>query len=68
MVVGIVKWYNPDKGYGFIAPEDGSQDAFIHVSELERAGLQVLREGDRIEYEAVEGQKGMQAVDLKELG
>jgi CspA family cold shock protein len=58
MTVGTVKWFNPTKGYGFIQPEDGSKDAFVHISAVERAGLSTLREGQKIEYELVAGQDG----------
>ena len=51
MPTGTVKWFNATKGYGFIAPEDGSKDVFVHVSAVERAGLGTLREGQRLTYE-----------------
>ena len=51
MPIGTVKWFNATKGYGFIAPEDGSKDVFVHVSAVERAGLGTLREGQRLTYE-----------------
>lgn len=51
MSIGNVKWYNDQKGYGFIAPEDGSKDVFVHVSALERAGLRGLAEGQKLSYE-----------------
>ncbi|MAI07073.1 MAG: cold-shock protein [Alphaproteobacteria bacterium TMED87] len=55
---GTVKWFNAAKGYGFIEPEDGSKDAFVHISAVERAGLSRLREGQKINYDLVEGQNG----------
>ena len=55
---GTVKWFNSMKGYGFIEPSDGSKDAFVHISAVERAGLQGLREGQKVEYELVTGQNG----------
>ena len=58
MAVGTVKWFNPTKGYGFIEPEDGSKDAFVHISAVERAGLNTLREGQKVEFELVSGQNG----------
>lgn len=58
MVTGTVKWFNATKGYGFIAPEDGSKDAFVHISSVERAGLSTLREGQKIQYELVPGRDG----------
>ena len=51
MSVGTVKWYNRTKGYGFIQPDDGSKDVFVHVSAVERAGLQELNEGQKLSYE-----------------
>jgi CspA family cold shock protein len=58
MAIGTVKWFNATKGYGFIQPEDGSKDVFLHVSDVQRSGLQDVREGDRIEYEVQQGQQG----------
>lgn len=53
MANGTVKWFNPTKGYGFIAPEDGSKDVFVHISAVERAGLKSLNEGQRVSYEII---------------
>jgi len=58
MPKGTVKWFNKVKGYGFIEPEDGSKDAFVHISAVERAGLSSLHEGQKVEYELVPGQRG----------
>ena len=58
MTKGTVKWFNAARGYGFIAPEDGSNDAFVHISALERAGLSSLREGQKLSYEVQSGQNG----------
>ena len=63
MPTGIVKWFNPTKGYGFIQPEDGSKDAFVHISAVERAGLTSLREGQKIEYELVPGRDGKSSAE-----
>ncbi len=63
MATGTVKWFNPAKGFGFIEPEDGSKDAFVHISAVERAGLTSLREGQKVEYELVPGDKGKSAAD-----
>jgi CspA family cold shock protein len=63
MPVGTVKWFNPVKGYGFIAPEDGSKDAFVHISAVERAGLSSLREGQKIEFELVPGRDGKSSAE-----
>ncbi len=53
MSTGTVKWFNAQKGYGFIKPDDGSADVFVHISAVERAGLHVLQEGQKISYELV---------------
>jgi len=53
MATGTVKWFNPVKGFGFIAPESGDSDVFVHVSAVERAGLKTLTEGQRVNYEIV---------------
>ena len=63
MATGTVKWFNPAKGYGFIEPEDGGNDAFVHISAVERAGLTTLREGQKVEYELVPGDKGKIAAE-----
>ena len=66
MSTGIVKWFNPTKGFGFIEPESGGNDVFVHISAVERAGISTLNEGDRIEYELVKGKNGKSsAEDLK---
>ena len=58
MTTGTVKWFNPTKGYGFIEPSDGSKDAFVHISAVERAGLSTLTEGQKVSYELTPGQNG----------
>jgi CspA family cold shock protein len=63
MTTGTVKWFNPAKGFGFIEPNDGSNDAFVHISAVERAGLQTLREGQNISYELVPGQNGKSSAE-----
>ena len=66
MSTGIVKWFNPTKGFGFIEPESGGNDVFVHISAVERAGISTLNEGDQIEYELVKGKNGKSsAEDLK---
>ena len=63
MPTGTVKWFNATKGYGFIAPEDGSKDAFVHISAVERAGLATLREGQRVCCELRPGRDGKFAAE-----
>ncbi len=63
MAAGTVKWFNPTKGYGFIEPEDGSKDVFVHISAVERAGLSNLREGQKIQFEVVPGRDGKISAD-----
>ena len=63
MARGTVKWFSTVKGYGFIEPEDGSKDAFVHISAVERAGLNQLQEGQKVEYELVPGKAGRQAAE-----
>ena len=61
--VGTVKWFNPTKGFGFIEPDEGGKDAFVHISAVERAGLPGLREGQKVEFELVPSRDGRQAAD-----
>lgn len=66
MITGTVKFFNTDKGYGFIAPENGSGDAFVHISAVERAGLSRLDKDQRVSYELATDQRGKQsAVNLQ---
>ena len=65
MATGTVKWFNPTKGYGFIQPQGGGKDVFVHISAVERAGLSTLNEGQTVEYE-IESSRGKEsAVKLK---
>lgn len=63
MPKGTVKWFNATKGYGFIEPQSGGPDAFVHISAVERAGLSTLREGQKVEYELITGRNGKQAAE-----
>lgn len=68
MPIGTVKWFNTDKGYGFIAPENGGTDVFVHISAVERAGLQSLKDGQKLSYEMETGRNGKtSAIDLRTL-
>ena len=60
---GTVKWFNTTKGYGFIEPEDGSKDAFVHISAIERAGLTTLNEGQKVSYELEVGRNGKSSAE-----
>lgn len=63
MATGTVKWFNPTKGFGFIELEDGSKDAFVHISAVERAGLSTLNEGQKVTFELVSGRDGKMAAE-----
>ncbi|KQM63326.1 cold-shock protein [Sphingomonas sp. Leaf17] len=66
MTIGTVKFFNADKGYGFIAPDGGGNDAFVHISAVERAGMPTLRQDQRVKYELEEDRRGKQsAVNLE---
>jgi len=67
MATGTVKWFNTTKGFGFIRPEDGGKDAFVHITAVQRAGLDTLQEGQRVEYELVPGRDNRSAADNLKL-
>ena len=67
MATGTVKWFNDDKGFGFITPEDGSKDLFVHHSAISGDGFRSLSEGAKVSYEAEAGDKGPKAVNVKPL-
>lgn len=67
MAVGVVKWYNPHKGYGFIQPEQGGQDIFVHATAVQRAGLQTLNEGQRVSYDVVTNRGKTAAANIRVL-
>ncbi|MCS7173822.1 MAG: cold-shock protein [Armatimonadetes bacterium] len=68
MPVGTVKWFSPEKGYGFITPEDGGKDVFVHYTAIVGTGYRNLQEGQKVEYEVTQGQKGPQAANVRVIG
>jgi cold shock protein len=64
MPQGTVKWFNSDKGYGFITPDEGSEDLFVHYSAISGSGYRSLDEGDKVTYEEARGKKGMEAKNV----
>ncbi|HWL70858.1 MAG TPA: cold-shock protein [Geminicoccus sp.] len=70
MTTGTVKWFNPDKGFGFIAPDEGGNDAFVHISAVQRSGIGDLREGQKVEYELVQDRRSgkLSAENLRIVG
>ncbi|MDN5759635.1 MAG: cold-shock protein [Tomitella sp.] len=67
MAEGTVKWFNAEKGFGFIAPDDGSSDVFVHYSEIQTSGFRSLDENQRVSFEVGQGQKGPQATGVNPL-
>lgn len=67
MQTGTVKWFNDSKGYGFIAPADGSKDVFVHHSAIQGTGFKTLAEGQQVQYETTDGPKGPQAENVSAL-
>ena len=65
MATGTVKWFNPTKGYGFIQPQDGGKDVFVHHTAIAMEGFRTLAEGDSVEFDIVEGPKGLQAANVR---
>ena len=63
MATGTVKWFNPTKGYGFIQPQGGGKDVFVHISAVQRAGLNTLNEGQHLEFELVTGRNGKSSAE-----
>jgi CspA family cold shock protein len=67
MPIGTVKWFSAEKGYGFITPDEGGKDVFAHYSAIQAEGYRSLNEGQKVEYEVVQGQKGPQAANIKPI-
>lgn len=67
MTRGTVKWFNPEKGYGFISPEDGGADVFVHYSEIDAPGFKTLDEGQQVQFEITQGAKGLQASGVRSI-
>jgi CspA family cold shock protein len=65
MATGVVKWFSDEKGYGFITPDDGTKDAFVHFSGIAGDGFRTLAEGAKVEFEVSEGNKGPQATGVR---
>ena len=65
MAQGTVKWFNPDKGFGFIAPDDGTPDVFVHYSAIDSRGYRTLEENQKVEYAVQQGPKGPQAAQVR---
>nr|WP_249816322.1 cold-shock protein [Bradyrhizobium sp. 180] len=68
VAIGTVKWFNPTKGYGFIAPDDGGKDVFVHISAVEKAGFTSLAEGAKVSYEIVTDRSGKQSAGNLRIG
>ncbi|MBB5776162.1 cold-shock protein [Nonomuraea angiospora] len=67
MAQGTVKWFNAEKGFGFIAPDGGAPDVFVHFSEIQGSGYRSLEDGQRVEFEITQGQKGPQASQVRAI-
>jgi CspA family cold shock protein len=67
MASGTVKWFNDEKGYGFITPDDGGEDLFVHHSNIQMSGFRTLKDGQKVQYEPGQGKKGMEATKVSPL-
>ncbi len=67
MATGVVKWFSSEKGYGFVTPDDGTPDVFVHFSAIQGEGYKTLDEGQKVEFDVTSGQKGPQAANVKRI-
>jgi CspA family cold shock protein len=67
MAEGVVKWFSAEKGYGFVTPDDGGKDLFLHFKEIQGEGFRTVNEGQRVSFEAAQGAKGPQATNVRPL-
>jgi len=67
MATGTVKWFNAEKGFGFIAPDNGGEDLFAHFSEIQGSGYRSLEDNQKVEFEVTQGQKGLQAAQIRAI-
>ena len=67
MATGTVKWFSDEKGFGFITPEGGAKDVFVHYSNISGSGFSTLAEGAKVEFETQEGRKGLEAIDVRTI-
>ena len=67
MASGTVKWFNDEKGYGFITPDDGGEDLFVHHSNIQMGGFRTLQDGQKVQYEPGQGRKGMEATNVSPI-
>ena len=67
MATGVVKWFSDEKGFGFITPDDGGKDAFVHFSGIEGDGFRTLQEGQKVQFEVTRGPKGLQAANVRKV-
>jgi CspA family cold shock protein len=67
MATGVIKWFSPEKGYGFIRPDGGGKDVFVHHSQIKMEGFRTLEEGNKVQFDVEKGPKGLQALNVTKL-